>query len=491
MGEIDTEQKSVTGDSDSTAVAQVTNNEDTPPHATPEEREEDNNELLIASEDPAEQNLIQEEQEMDTQEYEEMSSWIREEDSRSNYETEDKQSYAVEVQQQEIQRKISAMADTINGIQYSQPSTGHTESQQDEYHAATNHVHNLKEPPANTENYVRSQEIPLNPLLSNQVIDLVDDEDSRIRKALDSGENSSKRQKTEPSTSLDDAASRMRKPGLPVQPGAAIGRLNHNQPHIQERALPSSLPPIPQGKFNKPVYLELPAGFQPSWKNMAPNRVRSPSSRSHIPNEPKRYQLSLLNVNEFTITGLPLYFDSPPTSISGLRVPIRKISRDHGKAVYERDKEGGGKWRIPLGAYHAFEAYLSSLPNCRVDQIPEQQLKIASLERARQEKGYPSVEKIVKEGVPLGLAKALAPFQRGGVDFVVQKEGRALIADGMFRQTHAGRLAANLFLAHNGFLSFRHGTWQNNSGHRKYVSVSTRMATACVNPEQRTLPLGK
>ena len=64
--------------------------------------------------------------------------------------------------------------------------------------------------------------------------------------------------------------------------------------------------------------------------------------------------------------------------------------------------------------------------------IPANQLQIASLERARQEKGYPTPEEIVRYGVPEGLAHALAPFQRGGVDFVQAKQGRALIADGTY-----------------------------------------------------------
>jgi hypothetical protein len=67
----------------------------------------------------------------------------------------------------------------------------------------------------------------------------------------------------------------------------------------------------------------------------------------------------------------------------------------------------------------------------RVTGIPENQLKIASLGKARLERGFPSKRNIISKGVPRGLAKALAPFQRGGVDFIAEKEGRALIADDM------------------------------------------------------------
>ena len=74
---------------------------------------------------------------------------------------------------------------------------------------------------------------------------------------------------------------------------------------------------------------------------------------------------------------------------------------------------------------------MTSDPLCQVEGIPENQLKIASLGKARMEKGYPSAKKLISQGVPSGLAAALAPFQRGGVDFVIDKGGRALIADGM------------------------------------------------------------
>jgi hypothetical protein len=188
-------------------------------------------------------------------------------------------------------------------------------------------------------------------------------------------------------------------------------------------------------KYDEPQYIPLPDGFVPNWNELVPAKPKPVPQQQyqHRSNERKYFQLSLLNVNDFRITGLPISFDGPPTSISGMRVPIRQVSREHGKAVYERDKEGGpGKWRIPLGAYQAFFAYLRSDPNCRVEGISSIQLKVASLERARQEKGYPSVEKLVEAGVPNGLAKTLAPFQRGGVDFVLEKKGRALIADGTY-----------------------------------------------------------
>lgn len=201
-----------------------------------------------------------------------------------------------------------------------------------------------------------------------------------------------------------------------------------------------------QGTSNlhDPEYIRLPEGFVPTWKTMMPDSasLRNSAPSSQPVGQERRFQLSLLNINEFTIQGLSPRFDLPPTPVAGLGVAIRKISRSHGKAIFdqttnkEEEEEGGtddkqGRWRIPLGAYSALFSHLAAKPKTHVIGIPPHQLQIASLERARQEKGYPSVDNIVQAGVPLGLASALAPFQRGGVDFVVAKKGRALIADEM------------------------------------------------------------
>jgi hypothetical protein len=186
-------------------------------------------------------------------------------------------------------------------------------------------------------------------------------------------------------------------------------------------------------KAHDPVYLEFSPNHTPTWSNILP-----PLPAHNSTDERKRFELSLLNVQEFTITGLTIgTFDGRRSSVLGFRKVIKEVSRGHGKAVFERDKEfrdesgtDGGKWRIPLGAYRALYNYFRRLPNCHVDGIPEEQLRVASLGRARLEKGYPSIQKIIAMGVPKALAHALAPFQRGGVDFVKEKHGRALIADG-------------------------------------------------------------
>jgi hypothetical protein len=202
----------------------------------------------------------------------------------------------------------------------------------------------------------------------------------------------------------------------------------------------------------EPVYFSYPADFSPTWDQMLPSVASMPAAQSPAStyDGPKRYQLSLLNVNEFTIEGLSTHqTDLHKTSIAGLRKVIKKIARDHGgTAVFQRDvddKDGGangnsnggageGRWRIPISAYQSFYSFLVSDPKATVIGIPEHQLKIASLERARQERGYPTDEQLIRYGVPPGLARALAPFQRGGVDFVREKDGKALIADGKCNQ---------------------------------------------------------
>ena len=176
-----------------------------------------------------------------------------------------------------------------------------------------------------------------------------------------------------------------------------------------------------------PRYIKLPSKFVPSWPDLVPD---PPTQVKPVEN--RAYELSLLNLEQFTITGLPVTNEGPPSSVAGLRKKIKEISKDYGKAIYEREgNDGEGRWQIPLGAYNNFFAYLNSQTNTRVIGIPNNQLQIASIGKARLSKGYPTMRKLVEAGVPRGLATALAPFQRGGVGFVIAKDGRALIADDM------------------------------------------------------------
>lgn len=126
-----------------------------------------------------------------------------------------------------------------------------------------------------------------------------------------------------------------------IQPGASLGGLSIGSTRfpLSSHQRPQSLP------LNVPEYIEF-HNFTPTWNQLLP--IAEKSNRS----ERRSFRLSLLNVNEFTITGLPMSFGGNPTPVAGLRASIKSISREHGKAVYERDPEGNGKWRIPLGAYH-------------------------------------------------------------------------------------------------------------------------------------------
>ena len=263
------------------------------------------------------------------------------------------------------------------------------------------------------------------------------------------------------------------------------------QPKQQQQSSSSSSSSLQQPYHQ---YFRLPSDFVPTWKQFLPitNTNNSHSAMSSSQQQQRRFQLTLLNVNEFTIEGLPVRYEGPPTSIMGLRVPIRKISKAHGgKAIFnqsnqhedgtpmnddnekrqkkdnhdddndnhddddenvvanhqQRQQQNTGRWHIPLAAYHAFVAYLTSsschdhtnttnTTTTHVIGIPDHQLQIASLERERQEKGWPSVHDLCQQGVPKGLAMTLAPFQRGGVDFVLAKNGRALIADGTYNKNN-------------------------------------------------------
>ena len=313
--------------------------------------------------------------------------------------------------------------------------------------------------------------LPLRNQCNKEVIDLVDSDEeqddgpSKRQKTLDARQTYEYRKNHVPDwmNTLRQKPATHRYPALSTSSLPFVGVNNRVE---QSYRRPNPMVPFSSssahssssnaGYPHQSQYIRLPHGFIPTWNNFLPDPATLNQSRRSDQPQERHFQLSLLNVNEFTIEGLPVRFDSPPTPLNGLRVPIRKISRGHGKAVFDQsntvengheadeDDEdgeglnksaqqrngGGGRWRIPLGAYHAFLAYLKSDPRTHVIGIPEHQLQIASLERARQEKGYPSVEAIIQVGVPRGLATALAPFQRGGVDFVVTKNGRALIADG-------------------------------------------------------------
>jgi len=226
--------------------------------------------------------------------------------------------------------------------------------------------------------------------------------------------------------------------------------------------------------------LYIPFSSTMSWY---PPIMSTPTTTAvNVTGGPMVYKLSLLSVSEFTVQGRSSNGYGLPPSVSWMRLHIKKLSKPYGKAIFERLHEkstndgiqdeddansqkpnidiqnidqddytnnmeenlakhvDGGTWRIPLGAYQSFYSWLSSNPPTRpypsktyllIEGIPPHQLKIASLGYQRQSREYPSAKKLIKLGVPRGIALHLAPYQRGGVDFVLERGGKALIADEM------------------------------------------------------------
>lgn len=74
--------------------------------------------------------------------------------------------------------------------------------------------------------------------------------------------------------------------------------------------------------------------------------------------------------------------------------------------------------------------YLNSDPLNVVEGISPGQLRVATLARERMDsrRGYPGVESLLGRGVAGVVARALAPYQRAGVEFVLDRDGRALLA---------------------------------------------------------------
>ena len=244
----------------------------------------------------------------------------------------------------------------------------------------------------------------------------------------------------------------------------------------QQQAQANSEPAC--NSYNTPTYLHTQPGFVPTFTDLLPpppktaeeieqakqdeaaaiaaayrHKSRLQSTNIYNPS----YALSLLSVAEFTITAIPHPFDvSEPHELQpALEEEFRQVLESICGAAVSTKLEGDGnvgsdseslsasstcddprfvdgKWRIPLSAYQQFYAYLTSKKGRgRVEGIPDQQLKVASLGRQRMDRSYPSAEDLIDKGVPCGIAHALAPYQRGGVDFCLERKGRALLADDM------------------------------------------------------------
>lgn len=254
-------------------------------------------------------------------------------------------------------------------------------------------------------------------------------------------------------------------------------------PQIPEQQQPQASLEQVCNSYNTPTYLHTQPGFVPTFTDLLPpppktaeeienakqdeaaaiaaayrHKSRLQSTNIYNPS----YALSLLSVAEFTITAIPHPFDvSEPHELQpALEEEFRPVlesicgsdaaasakvegdgnvgsdsessSLSSASSICDEPRFVDGKWRIPLSAYQQFYAYLTSKKGRgRVEGIPDQQLKVASLGRQRMDRSYPSAEDLIDKGVPGGIAHALAPYQRGGVDFCLERKGRALLADDM------------------------------------------------------------
>ncbi|KAL7548404.1 hypothetical protein ACHAWF_011688 [Thalassiosira exigua] len=253
-------------------------------------------------------------------------------------------------------------------------------------------------------------------------------------------------------------------------------------------------PEMPDSGHGLPeIPVQVPPSHTPTWLHILPKDFYSAQRTQPQPSQPapnpynpysssypqrRMMTLSLINMWEFTVTieGLDHYGGSTGRceAVAGMRAAIKSISKDHvgrdGRKGAEFDRGtngnngngnnsknganggivpndpllrhltseegrhaagGGGRWRIPLGAYHQLMTYLTSDRNNVVEGIPPEQLRAATLGRETAKKDFASAADLVERGVAPGVSEALAPYQRGGVEFVLDREGRALLADEM------------------------------------------------------------
>lgn len=238
--------------------------------------------------------------------------------------------------------------------------------------------------------------------------------EEQVIELLDSDDEETEEERNHPQSTIPPAIMPTKQHALP--------------PWMMEQQQPPEARPVADRIAERAHYISFPPNFVPTWQHLVPPRpiISSDSIKQQQGNVPVSFELTLLNVNEFTIEASYRY-GQRSTDVQGLRKPIRQIcAQHHVKAV--RDE---ARWRIPLPAYQDVLIFLSH--KYRVQGISPTQLQIAALERERQEKEYPDAETLQSYGVPKLIAETLAPFQRGGVDFVREKGGRALIADELRR----------------------------------------------------------
>uniref|UniRef100_A0A7S1FTN0 Helicase ATP-binding domain-containing protein n=1 Tax=Corethron hystrix TaxID=216773 RepID=A0A7S1FTN0_9STRA len=249
-------------------------------------------------------------------------------------------------------------------------------------------------------------------------------------------------------------------------PSNSNGHRQHHQ-HSESNRFSNSKPPTVE-------FIPLPSKFLPTWSvPIPPEGVRIPEQHvssstgclSYSPLASRRFRLSLLSMTEFTISAVSLLDGDFPfhlhyngtTAQSGRRgtstpylphnlgIKVRKMARAKSvKAVYETyDDEDANcteeRWRLPLAIYHDLYVFLISpealsgpIRNVQIDPISSELLKMASLGSEWSGRDFPDPEDLhQRRKIKIELAMRLAPFQRGGVDFIAEKNGNALLADEM------------------------------------------------------------
>jgi hypothetical protein len=134
-------------------------------------------------------------------------------------------------------------------------------------------------------------------------------------------------------------------------------------------------------------------------------------------------KLRLLSVKEFTIE--PTEGDSDGREkLKALTQNITKIADFQGGGALEDECGYNIHWRLPLACYQDIMTFLVDQEHLIVDGIPEEHLRATTVHNVDGGTGYPSVEQLIKHGISRQFVEKLTDYQRGGVDFVLSRNGR-------------------------------------------------------------------
>lgn len=217
-------------------------------------------------------------------------------------------------------------------------------------------------------------------------------------------------------------------------PGTAYGSAYGAYNSQQVTAIPRPIQTYPGQQYQSATYPAYPA-YPAAASQYAPYQPPKPCGR---------IKFSLTSPKDFTILSSKYRYGDVSTDddfVKTFRSDIERLSKEAkgGGATFEQpgaddDEEellGTARWRVPLGCYDSIHSFFDERDDCVVEGIPEQHLRAANLHLQHLERGYPDPQELVEKGIPESLALTLTGYQRGGVNFVLSKNGRALIADEM------------------------------------------------------------